>query len=362
MRLTFLLRNDGMAGGNKVVAIYSERLRRRGHHVTVVAGRLPKQSLPRRVRLFLLGHGWQMNPSAAPSYFDDLSVPLHVLEASRPILDSDVPDGDVVIATWWETAEWVNGLSSKKGAKVYFIQHHEIFSYLPVERCRATYRLPLRKIVISSWLKNAMKEIYQDDSSYLIPNSVEISQFFAPPREKSKVPTVGLLYSTATFKGMEILLSALGELKKLIPSVRGVAFGSEPLSAHFPLPDWVDFHYLPPQDSIRLLYEKCDVWVCGSWSEGFHLPPLEAMACRCPLVSTRVGGPLDVVKDGVNGFLVEVGDFSSLAERAATVLQMNEHDWKEMSDSALNTALAYSWDDATDLFERTLLELATIPT
>jgi hypothetical protein len=47
-----------------------------------------------------------------------------------------------VIATWWETAEWVDRLSVSKGKKVYFIQHYEAFDYLPKERVEATWRLP----------------------------------------------------------------------------------------------------------------------------------------------------------------------------------------------------------------------------
>ena len=58
------------------------------------------------------------------SHFDYVGVPVHVLDRYRPVMDCDVPDGDVVIATWWETAEWVVELSSRKGAKAYFIQHY----------------------------------------------------------------------------------------------------------------------------------------------------------------------------------------------------------------------------------------------
>ena len=43
----------------------------------------------------------------------------------------------VVIATWWETAEWVAGLSPRKGAKAYFLQHHEVHPGQPVDRVRA---------------------------------------------------------------------------------------------------------------------------------------------------------------------------------------------------------------------------------
>ena len=94
--------------------------------------------------------------------------------------------------------------------------------------------------------------------------------------------------------------------------------------------------------------------MCGSNVEGFHLPPLEAMACRCPVVSTRVGGPLDVIEDGVNGHLVDVKDSRALADRVLRVLNLSEEQWKRMSDEAYRTATSFSWDDATNLFEKGL--------
>ncbi len=79
------------------------------------------------------------------------------------------------------------------------------------------------------------------------------------------------------------------------------------------------------------------------------------MACRCPVVSTQVGGPIDIVTDGVNGYLVPVGDVASLAERLVHVLTLPGSTWKEMSDAAYATATSYTWDDATKLFEAALL-------
>lgn len=78
------------------------------------------------------------------------------------------------------------------------------------------------------------------------------------------------------------------------------------------------------------------------------------MACRCPVVSTRVGGPLDTVVDGVNGFLVDIDDAESLAGRVVEVLASSEADWRCLSDAALETARRYSWDDATDRLEGAL--------
>ena len=78
------------------------------------------------------------------------------------------------------------------------------------------------------------------------------------------------------------------------------------------------------------------------------------MACRCPVVSTRVGGPLDIVNEGVNGHLVELKDDVALAERTLRVLRLGDAEWQAMSDSAWRTATRYSWDDAAELFEQAL--------
>jgi glycosyltransferase involved in cell wall biosynthesis len=127
-----------------------------------------------------------------------------------------------------------------------------------------------------------------------------------------------------------------------------------------PLPGWIEFHYRPAQAEIPRLYARCDVWLCASRREGFSLPTLEAMACRCPPVSTRMGGPADFVEEGVNGFLVPVNDAEALAQRLAAVFAFDEARWKRMSDAALATAKGYTWDDATTRLERALAEIAGV--
>jgi glycosyltransferase involved in cell wall biosynthesis len=302
-----------------VVAIYADRLQRRGHEVTVVSTPASQPPLQSRVKRILLEWLQRHEHKAAwtadgvlrgtnPSHFDNVEVSHHVIDCCRPVTDSDVPDGDVVIATWWETAEWVARLAPRKGAKAYFIQHYEVFDYLPIERVKATWRMPLEKITISNWLAELATREYGDLKVHLVPNGVDMSQFHAPPRSRQTQPTVGILYASVKWKGLEVSLRAIERATKRVPGLRLIAFGSEPIARQFPLPPGTSFHHLPRQEAIRDLYSSCDVWLCGSYSEGFHLPPLEAMACRCPVVSTSVGGPMDIIEPGRNGYLVPVGD------------------------------------------------------
>jgi glycosyltransferase involved in cell wall biosynthesis len=133
-----------------------------------------------------------------------------------------------------------------------------------------------------------------------------------------------------------------------------VAFGESGPYADLPLPPGTEFFRQPAQDKIKDIYAKCDVWLCGSWSEGFHLPPLEAMACRCPVVSTRVGGPQDLIQDGINGYLVPCGDVDALADRLVRLLTLSDVQWKAMSDAAYSTAHLYTWEGVTERFEQAL--------
>jgi glycosyltransferase involved in cell wall biosynthesis len=351
MRITFVLPYAGLQGGIRVVAIYADRLTRRGHHVTVVStphviGRVQG---PCRVNVPLVDEGLR-NPET--SHFDGVDVEHRRLESVRPVTDADVPDGDIVVATYYTTASGVLELSPRKGTKAIFIQGYEVKKGRPNPDLDATWRAPFHKIAVSRWLVELARDRFADHFVSLVPNSVDVNQFYAAPRGKNPLPVVGLLYSSSWFKGMNVNRNALKKVAARMPTLRVVAFGAEepgPL-----LPPEAEFHHRPPQEAIREIYAQCDVWMCGSNSDGFHLPLLEAMACRCPVVSTRVGAAMDLIEEDVNGYVVDVNDGDALADRVLHVLNLQERKWKGMSDAALRTATSFSWDDATDLFEKAL--------
>lgn len=353
MHITWVIPTPDLSGGIKVVGIYAERLLARGHTVHVV---YPLASWPRpwRVRSFGRRLIKQLRYGSADlTHLANLpSENVIVCPGQREVLEAHVPDGDVVIATWWKTACWVHALSPSKGRKVHFVQGYEVMSSpVPGDVDRAL-QLPLGKITISGWLQDKIRTLC-GTAAALVPNGVDLAQFHAPERSVQTPPVVGFLYSSSWWKGPDVVCEAIRLARQTIPDLKAVAFGAvRPGSG---LPSGCEFVYRPPQDRIRDIYSRCDVWLCGSRSEGFHLPPLEAMACRCPVVSTRVGGPMDCIEEAVNGYLVDIDDAAGLANRLVTILS-NPQRLQKMSLAAHETSLRFCWDASTAKLEGLLRE------
>jgi glycosyltransferase involved in cell wall biosynthesis len=294
---------------------------------------------------------WKSIGGETPHHLESSSARLIPVNA-RHVLPRHVPDADVVIGTWWETLESLGHWPPEKGVKAHFVRHHEIFGGDP-DRVRATYRLPIQKFVIARWLQRVMEEQY-GQSAVLVPNGVDWTQFNSEPRGKAPVPTVGMLYSHVTWKDSDTAFAAVRIAQKTVPDLRVVAFGNKPLLSTHALPKNLDFSLRPPQDQIPHIYRKADCWIVSSITEGFGMPGLESAACRCPVVTTRCGGPEDYVQDGVSGYLVPVGDAKEMARRIVDVVTQNEERWRQMSEASYAIARTFNWERSAEILEGAL--------
>jgi glycosyltransferase involved in cell wall biosynthesis len=352
MRVTFVLPDVNLGGGTRVIAQHADNLRRRGHSIFIVSTPPWDFRVRHKISIVLRGEKWPKARKRLPSHLDGLGLEHCVLSRRRPVRDGDVPDADVVVATWWETADGVARLSPQKGAKAYFIQHFEANLDQPQEPVMRTWRLPIQKITCAQWLGDLARDRFDDPTAIVVPNGLDTALFDAPERGRQSRPTVGMMYSPAPAKGWDTGLKALVLARRSVPDLRLRVFGSAELEGSLPID--AEYTRVPPQAQIREIYSSCDLWFCSSRSEGYHLPPLEAMGCRCPVVSTRVGGPQDMIIDGVNGYVVNVDDVAALADRIVRVLGLPEPTWKMLSDAAYARAREYTTWDATEAFEQAL--------
>lgn len=346
MRITFLSPFASLAGGVRVMAIYAAYLQARGHDVTVVSQPGTKPVLKQRVKSML---GMQkLKRREATPLLDVLGKRHIVLDHDGPITAADVPDGDVIVATWWETAPWVAEMPASKGRKFYLLQDYETYKRGKSDVVGATYELPLKKIAVSEYIAQMLSEHHGIEDVEVVPNSVDLNQFNAPERHKADAPTFGFLYTGKPRKNVALAIDVLEHMWAERPDLKAVAFGSIAPLAKLPLPEWIEYHRSPQQDQIAQIYSKCDAWLFPSLHEGFGLPILEAMACGTPVLATNAGAAPQLV-DGSNGTMLPA-DIEAFAGGLRTIAEMSPTDWRVMSDAARVTASSYSWDDATDRF------------
>jgi len=80
-------------------------------------------------------------------------------------------------------------------------------------------------------------------------------------------------------------------------------------------------HFVGKQDNVNELLPLADLMLLPSEMESFGLAALEAMACSVPTIGTRVGGVPELIDDGRNGLLFEVGDVEAMSAAAIALLR-----------------------------------------
>jgi glycosyltransferase involved in cell wall biosynthesis len=282
----------------RAILSYADRLAARGHSVRIV--------VPVRSALRAWWRRWQ---GAGAPWMPGLRAPVHWVASFRP---EQLPEADVLVATAWQSAEVVAAASPACGMKFYLVQHYESLYHGAPERVDATYRLPLRKIVISTWLRDVMGERFAAPAEVLV-TPVDRELFHPVPVEAATSrPRVLMLHHDYAWKGVADGVAAVADVKRRVPGLWLVAFGVKPPRAALP---YDEFHADPPQSALAALYSGCEIYLCPSWDEGLGMPAMEAMACGAALVTYDNGGCRDYARDGETALVAPRGDVSALAAR-----------------------------------------------
>lgn len=344
MRVTFVLARANLSGGVRVVAEHARLLRDRGHEVCVVSMPRRRVTLADRAWAVLRGKRPPRRPSGPPvSHLDGLGLDWRVIDAARPITAADVPDADLIVATWWQTAEWVAAMPASKGVKVNFLQGYEAHGNQPKDRVDAVWRLPMRKIVVSGWLERIAQERFGDGSVILVPNGVDTGRFRFVERGLTGRRVVGAMYSPAPFKRFGLAAEVFERVRAQGGAGGGVFVGFTAGRPRTALPEGAAFELAPSQGRIAEIYGSCDCWLFTSEKEGYGLPLLEAMACGTPVVATPAGAARELTASG-GGVLVDSDDAGRIAEAVEEVLGLDDAGWRAMSRAARAEAERHSWD------------------
>ncbi len=209
-------------------------------------------------------------------------------------LDKDVlKNYDVIIATSLQTAYILKDLKLKVPV-IYFIQHFENWT-LKDSLVYNSYKMGYNNIVVSKWLKDLVLKSGAPVALHL-PNPVDDIFDIHIQLESRPIKSILFMYHPRKWKGSTKALEALNIVKQQYDDVIVSCFSAYKKPKDFP--HWIKYHHLPTRGKIMKLMNEHFIFLHTSYSEGYGLPPAEAMASGSCIVTTDCGGVNDfAIKD-----------------------------------------------------------------
>lgn len=341
-----------------MVIEYANRLTRRGHAVV------------------LLAPGGTLRDDFAAEILPDVQI----LETKIPFTASQtalgkirltvelaqlVPRADVIIATHTPTTivSLLAGTILKKAAPIWFYQDYPgMFEGRALEGFLLQNALGWHRgaLTISGFSKSELESISPNRKIILVGEGLSRAALLKPiPVEsrianKPSVPTLFYLGDLRPRKGMRDFLEAVDRVRTVYPKIHVWIASKESCQVDPNLPH--TFFERPDDNELARLYGSCDVFVSASWWEGFGLPPLEAMACGAPVVTTDSQGVREFARHGENCLIVPPHDPEAMAA-AITRLIDDQALAQRLRANGPKTAALFGWDEAVDRFEAALNQL-----
>jgi len=215
-----------------------------------------------------------------------------------------------------------------------------------VRKCLAEHALADRIVVCSQFARESHLRHGVPDGKIRVINYGVDTETFSPGPKRDDVFRVVFCGMVCLRKGIQYLLQAWEELA--LPGAELLVLGLVlPDALHLVeryrgLPGLRIQGHVDSRTELAELYRQGSVFVFPSVEDGFGMVVTEAMACGIPVVISDHTGAMDVVQDGVNGFVVPTYDVEALKQRILT-LRDDPGLCRSMGAAARETALQNTW-------------------
>ncbi|MDT8301037.1 MAG: glycosyltransferase family 4 protein [Sedimentisphaerales bacterium] len=342
MKITFVLPGGGRSGGVKCTVKVANGLLRKGHKIRLLVNK-GGRSLRTQLRDI-----WLRTRHAGGN--DWLNLFKGPLERFSDIERCVFENNEIVVASGWWAGTEIRRLNDNGIIKV----HHVRGMLKEADQMRAAWGENVPKIVVASFLQDTIEQTCGQKVYAIIPDGIDAAEFY-PSVQESQRDGVGTIFGKGYHKDPETVLGVLEGLNASRPKIPLRVFSANRKPKNIPREI---YHRLPSLEKARDIYSRSLVWFLGSYSEGFGLPVLEAMACGCAVVSTSCGGPQDIINNGENGFLVNVGDIEQIVHRVQELLDDVELR-RQFVKNSKKTLEKFSWERSINKLEKALSNLAT---
>ena len=315
MKIVFVTSTLNSGGSERVMSLLANELANRGHEVSIVLLRDPIvfYDIQENVKIYYAeNHSHSM---------------LKKLLWFRNFIKTDRPD--VVIP--FMTHVYCATILSLMGTNIPIISSERIdprFSTFIKKLYRWCFLRFTTHLVVQT---KAIKEYYSKSiqkRTTIIPNPITDSIFESYPDVKKDkiIVSVGRLYAQ---KNQKMMIDAFANIANQYPDYKLIIYGEGPLREQ--LTEYINAKNLSekvilPGRSNNIVKElnKAEIFCLSSDYEGMSNALLEAICVGLPIVTTNVSGVEDLLSNGKNGFIVDVGDTKSMSVALAKLLEDKE--------------------------------------
>lgn len=176
------------------------------------------------------------------------------------------------------------------------------------------------------------------------------------PRTANRPITIGVVSRLESIKGMDLVVPAFAKVKAAHPEVRLLVVGDGTLRGQMEqqaqaagISEAAEFVGRQPQEALTHYYDRIDILLMPSRSEGFGLTAIEGMARGCVVVASRIGGLPEVVCEGEVGLLHESENIDDLASKLIYLCESPEL-WRQYSAQTITYVKRFGFDRFSVLF------------
>lgn len=219
----------------------------------------------------------------------------------------------------------------------YLFEHPELKSIFPIDyTLKAILKLSDKVICASDFVKNQFTElkegtlqnvlttIYNGINDHKINVSVLSETKTHKENQNFRIVCVGLLSKTKDYETfLKTAKYCINRNSQLTFSwIGGGEIKDIKHFSEFVKENQLDgkVNYLGHRKNIRDLIDESDILICTSLVETFSLSILEAMSTSKPVVSTKCGGPMEIIEDGLTGFLVPIKDYEAMGKKVLNLV------------------------------------------
>lgn len=281
---------------------------------------------------------------AVISYDTNSTILFDILERKAPnvvkIMDNAHPNRHYLNKSYNDNWNAVGNFGSTLEACRY-ITNAKVSETFGDEAKKADYH-----IVASSYSTEALTfEGIPENRIFKVPYGVDENKFVGGNKEYStECLNVLFIGEVNQRKGINQILQVAKHMHNSGFNFKIVGGGYETAPVEYSkYKDFVDFMGRVSFETLLEQLKTNHVFLFPTMGEGFGLVLLEAMAAGLPVITTPNCAGYDIVKDGVNGFVVPVGDEEAIREKLLWMKNQPE-ELKIMSENAVETAKKFTWE------------------